>query len=63
VIGGFAGAFIGAAVFEYTRARHAEGAARAGWGAVLGRAAAVGIKMGIGVVLTVMGVMAVMRGG
>jgi uncharacterized protein YqgC (DUF456 family) len=63
VIGGFVGAFVGAALFEYTRARHAEGAARAGWGAVLGRAAAVGIKMGLGVVLAVMGVVAVMRGG
>ena len=61
VIGGFVGAFVGAAVFEYTRARHAEGAARAGWGAVLGRAAAVGIKMGLGVVLAVMGVVAVIR--
>ena len=63
VIGGFVGAFLGAAVFEYTRARHAEGAARAGWGAVLGRAAAVGVKMGLGVVIAVMGVVAVVRGG
>jgi uncharacterized protein len=63
VIGGFVGAFVGAALFEYTRARRAEGAARAGWGAVLGRAAAVGIKMGLGVVLAVMGVVAVLRGG
>ena len=63
VIGGFVGAFAGAAIFEYTRARQAEGAARAGWGAVLGRAAAVGIKMGLGVVIAVMGVVAVMRGG
>jgi len=63
VIGGFVGAFVGATVFEYTRARHAEGAARAGWGAVLGRAAAVGIKMGLGVVIGVMGMVAVMKGG
>ena len=63
VVGGFVGAFVGATVFEYTRARHAEGAARAGWGAVLGRAAAVGIKMGLGMVLVVMGVVAVLRGG
>ena len=53
VIGGFVGAFAGAALFEYSQARRTEGAARAGWGAVLGRAAAVGIKMGIGVVLVV----------
>lgn len=51
VVGGFVGAFAGAAVFEYTRARKSEGAVRAGWGAVLGRAAAAAVKMAIGVVL------------
>jgi uncharacterized protein YqgC (DUF456 family) len=53
VIGGFVGAFVGAAVFEYTRARQTDVAAKAGWGAVLGRAVAAGVKMGIGVVLSV----------
>jgi uncharacterized protein len=53
VVGGFAGAFVGAAVFEYTRARQSGVAAKAGWGAVLGRAAAAAIKMAIGVVLVV----------
>ena len=51
VIGGFVGAFIGAAVFEYTRQRHSGVAAKAGWGAVLGRAAAAAVKMAIGVVM------------
>jgi uncharacterized protein YqgC (DUF456 family) len=51
VIGGFLGAFAGAAVFEYTRERASEGAVRAGWGAVLGRAAAVALKMGLAVVM------------
>ena len=55
VIGGFVGAFIGAAVFEYTKARQAQGSVRAGWGAVLGRAAAVAIKMGLGVGAMVVG--------
>jgi uncharacterized protein len=54
VIGGFVGAFAGAALFEYSRARHSETAARAGLGAVLGRAAAVGIKMGVGLVMIVL---------
>ncbi len=53
VIGGFVGAFIGAAVFEYSKARQAQGSVRAGWGAVLGRAAAVAIKMGLGVAMVV----------
>lgn len=61
VIGGFFGAFLGAALFEYSAARHSEGAVRAGWGAVLGRALAAGVKMGIGVVILVMGVVAALR--
>jgi uncharacterized protein YqgC (DUF456 family) len=53
VVGGFVGAFIGATLFEYSRARRSEGAVRAGWGAVLGRAAAAALKMALGVVLAV----------
>ncbi len=53
VIGGFAGAFVGAALFEFTRARQSGVAAKAGWGAVLGRAAAAAVKMGVGVVMVV----------
>ena len=53
VIGGFVGAFVGAAVFEFTRARQSGVAAKAGWGAVLGRAAAAAGKMAIGVVMVV----------
>ena len=41
------GAFAGAAVFEYTASRHSEGAMRAGWGAMLGRAAASAAKMAL----------------
>jgi uncharacterized protein YqgC (DUF456 family) len=62
VIGGFLGAFAGAALFEYSRARRSEGAVRAGWGAVLGRAAAAALKMGIGVVLVVGSVLLTLRG-
>jgi hypothetical protein len=53
VVGGFVGAFIGAAVFEYSRARMAEGSVKAGWGAVLGRAAAAAAKMAVGIVMVV----------
>ena len=53
VVGGFVGAFIGAALFEYTQARHSVGAVKAGWGAVLGRAAAAAVKMALGIVLMV----------
>ena len=61
VIGGFVGAFVGAAIFEYTNARQSDVAARAGWGAVLGRAAAAAIKMGLGVVMTVGAMYLVLR--
>jgi uncharacterized protein len=61
VIGGFLGAFVGAALFEYTRARHSEGAVRAGWGAVLGRAVAAAVKMGLGVVIAVVSLFAALR--
>jgi len=53
VIGGFVGAFLGAAVFEYTRARQSGTSARAGWGAVLGRAVAAAGKMAIGLVMVI----------
>ncbi|MEO8090983.1 MAG: DUF456 domain-containing protein [Gemmatimonadales bacterium] len=53
VIGGFIGAFVGAALFEYTRARQSGGSVKAGWGAVLGRAAAVAGKMAVGIVMLV----------
>jgi uncharacterized protein YqgC (DUF456 family) len=62
VVGGFVGAFAGAALFEYSAARHSEGAVRAGWGAVLGRVVAVGVKMGIGIVLVALSVWAAVRG-
>ncbi|MBI2403036.1 MAG: DUF456 domain-containing protein [Gemmatimonadetes bacterium] len=59
VIGAFAGSFLGAAVFEYARQQRAEVAARAGWGAVLGRAVAAAAKMALGVVIGVVGLFAV----
>ena len=62
VIGGFIGAFVGAALFEYTRAQHYETAAKAGWGAVLGRAAAAAVKIGLGVVISVSALFQAIRG-
>jgi len=62
VVGAFLGSFAGAAVFEYLGARSLHGAARAGWGAVLGRAAAAAAKVALGLVIAVIGVVAVLRG-
>jgi len=62
VVGGFVGAFLGAAVFEYSRARRSGGAVRAGWGAVLGRAAAAAVKMAVGVVMVVGALFVALRG-
>jgi uncharacterized protein YqgC (DUF456 family) len=61
VIGAFVGSFAGAALFEYTRARRAGVAVRAGWGAVVGRAAAAALKVALGIVIAVVGVLAVLR--
>ena len=60
VIGAFIGSFLGAALFEYSYSRHAGVATRAGWGAVLGRAAGAAIKIGLGLVIAVVGVYAVL---
>ena len=60
VIGAFLGSFLGAAVFEYSYSRHAGVATRAGWGAVVGRAAAAAIKVALGVVIALVGLFAVL---
>ena len=61
VIGAFAGSFAGAAVFEYSFSRAPDTAVRAGWGAVLGRAAAAATKIALGVVIAVVAAFAVFR--
>lgn len=61
IIGAFVGSFVGAALFQYTRERHAGIAVRAGWGAMLGRAAAAGVKIAVGLVIGVVGVVVVLR--
>jgi uncharacterized protein YqgC (DUF456 family) len=58
VIGAFLGSFIGAALFEYSYSRHTGVAARAGWGAVMGRIAAAAVKIALGVVIAIIGVFA-----
>ena len=58
VIGAFIGSFVGAALFEYSYSRSAGVATRAGWGAVVGRAAAAAIKIALGLVIAAIGVFA-----
>jgi len=58
VIGAFIGSFIGAALFEYSASRQADVATRAGWGAVVGRAAAAAMKIALGVVIAAIGAFA-----
>lgn len=53
VIGAFAGSFVGAALFEYTASRKLDVATRAGWGSVVGRAAAAAAKIALGLIITV----------
>ena len=60
VIGAFLGSFLGAALFEYSYSRHTGVATRAGWGALVGRAAAAAGKIAIGLVIAVIGVFAML---
>jgi len=53
VIGAFVGSFIGAALFEYSASHQLGVATRAGWGSVVGRAAAAAAKIGLGVIIAV----------
>jgi len=62
VIGAFIGAFGGAALFEYSSSRTPTVAVRAGWGAVLGRAAGAAAKIALGVVIAVIGTFAAVKG-
>jgi len=62
VIGAFVGAFAGAAVLEYSVSRAPTVAVRAGWGAVLGRAAGAAAKIALGVVIAVIGGFAAVQG-
>src|SRR6266542_1020817 len=58
VIGAFLGSFIGAALFEYTYSSHAGVATRAGWGAVVGRAAGAAVKIALRLIIAVVGLFA-----
>jgi uncharacterized protein YqgC (DUF456 family) len=53
IIGAFLGSFVGAALFEFSYSRHAGVATRAGWGAVVGRAAAAAAKIALGLIIAV----------
>lgn len=61
VVGAFAGSFAGAALFEYVGSWRAGTAVSAGWGAVLGRAAAAAAKVALGVVIVVVVAFAIWR--
>src|SRR5690348_973865 len=61
VIGAFVGSFVGAALFEYMGSARAGVAVSAGWGAVLGRAAAAAVKIALGLAIGVVGVLVVLR--
>ncbi len=61
VIGALLGSFAGATLLEFWGAWRPRVAVRAGWGAVLGRAAAAAAKMALGIVLAVVGIFAALR--
>ncbi len=54
IIGAFVGSFAGAAIFEWTTGRGVGPAAKAGWGAFVGRVVATAHKGGVGVLIAVL---------
>lgn len=61
VVGAMLGSFVGAALFELTTGRGANPALRAGWGALIGRIVAMGMKGGLGVAIAVVALFAAVR--
>lgn len=55
IVGGFLGSFLGAALVTYYEVRDADAARRVGWGVLLARTLAVGLKVAVAVVLLVVG--------
>jgi len=60
VIGAFIGAFVGAALLEMTAGAEARAALRVGWGAFVGRLAAVVMKSTVGVLIAVIALLSAM---
>jgi len=60
VIGAFIGAFVGAALLEMTAGAEARSALRVGWGAFVGRLAAVVMKSTVGVLIAVIALLSAM---
>lgn len=58
VIGAFLGAFLGAVLLERSAGSAGPDSVRAGWGAVLGRAAGAAVKVGVGLVIATVGLFA-----
>lgn len=52
VVGAFIGAFVGAFVFEFSGTRDHAVATRVAWGALVGRAVAAAMKVGVGLGMT-----------
>ena len=55
LLGVFAGTMVGASIATWTLVKDSEVALKAGWGALLGRSAAIALKMAAGLVLLVVG--------
>jgi uncharacterized protein len=61
VFGGILGSFAGAVAFELVGGRRSKEAVRAGWGAMVGRVVAMGVKGGVGIVIAVVALVAALR--
>lgn len=61
VVGAFLGAFLGAALLERSTGAAGHASLRAGWGALLGRAAAAAVKVTVGLTIAIVGLYAALR--
>jgi uncharacterized protein len=61
VVEGLVGCFVGALLVEYLGSRSLEQAARAGWGALVGRVLASTAKIMVGIVITVIAMFGALR--
>lgn len=61
IVGAFVGAFVGAVLLETTRGTRMRASLGVGWGAVVGRAIGAAVKIGVALLVSIIGLFAALR--